>query len=179
MEIVIRNYLAGSHLLESYPNSWDAIVILDSNLRESDFIDTHSRKSLIPHFDDVTSSKAGKQPPAIDQVNSAIQFANDSNRLMVCCRAGQSRSAAIAFSIAFQKLGSDAAVGLLNPKRHSPNSLIIDLAATIIYDPMFATIFHDWQKANSHVRLTDYIGEIEHEMDTLESSGARNRMVQT
>jgi len=98
---------------------------------------------------------------------------------MVCCRAGQSRSAATAFSIAFNKLGADAAIELLNPKRHSPNTLIIDLAANIIDDPMFATTFHDWQTANSHIKLTDHLDEIETEMDVLESNGARNRIIQS
>ena len=97
---------------------------------------------------------------------------------MVCCRAGQSRSAATAFSIAFNKLGGDAAIALLNPKRHSPNSLIVDLAANIIDDPLFPAVFHDWKTANSHIKLTDHLDEIETEMDILESKGARNRIVQ-
>ena len=179
MDIAIRNYLAGSHLLESDANSWDAIIILDSNLRESGFVENHARNSVILRFDDVTTPARGKHPPVVEQVNSALEFASDSDRLMVCCRAGQSRSAAIAFSVAFQKLGHDSAVNLLNPKRHSPNSLIIDLAATIIDDPMFSTVFHRWNKANSHVKLTDYLDEIENEMNTLESKGVRNRIVQS
>lgn len=179
MEIVIRNYLAGSHLLESDAKRWDAIVILDSNLRASEFVENHSRNSLVLHFDDVTTPTNGKRPPTADQVESAIKFAADSDQLMVCCRAGQSRSAATAFSIAFQKLGSDAALGLLNPKRHSPNSLIIDLAATIIDDPMFGTVFHDWQTTNSHIKLTDYLDEIENEWGVLESNGARNRIIRS
>ena len=178
MEIAIRNYIAGSHLLESNPSSWDAIVILDSNLRETEFIATHTRNNLILRFDDVTTSTQGKRPPTGEDVRSAIQIAAESDRLMVCCRAGQSRSAAIAFSIAYQELGEAAAIELLNPTRHSPNSLIIDLAATIIDDPMFLTTFYNWKAANSHIKLIDFADEIGHEMDLLELNGARNRIVQ-
>ena len=177
MEILIRNYVAGSYLLESNPNSWDAIVILDSNTHASEFVDQHTRNSLILKFDDVTTSGNSKRPPTIDDVKSAIEFATNSDRLLVCCRAGQSRSAATAFSIAFQKLGSDVALELLNPKRHAPNPLIIDLASNIIDDPMFATIFHDWQSTNSDTKLTDYLDEIASEMDVMEANGARNRIV--
>lgn len=179
MEIAIHNYLAGSHLLESTPRVWDAIVILDSNLRESDFVANHARKHLILQFDDVTAAATGKRPPTIEQIESAIKFASDSDRLMVCCRAGQSRSAATAFSIAFQEIGSDAAIALLNPKRHSPNSLIIDLAANIIDDPKFHTIFDEWRTTNSQIKLSDYVDEIQIEMDILESNGARNRILQS
>ena len=77
-----------------------------------------------------------------------------------------------------QQTWGDAAIALLNPKRHSPNSLIVDLAANIIDDPMFPTVFHGWKTANSHIKLTDHLDEIETEMDVLESKGARNRIVQ-
>ena len=96
-----------------------------------------------------------------------------------CCRAGQSRSVAIVFSIAHHRLGADAALELLNPRRHSPNSLIIELAATIIEDPMFATTFQNWQAANEHIRLIDYVDEIERELNVLESNGAHDRIVQS
>jgi len=177
MEIAIRNYLAGSYLLESSPQNWDAIVILDSELCESEFINEYTRNHLFLRFDDVVTPATGKRPPTVDQIESAMNFASDSDRLLVCCRAGQSRSAATAFSIAYDKLGVDTAIGLLNPKRHAPNTLIIDLAANIIDDPMFATTFHDWQNANLHIRLTDYVEEVANEMDVLESNGARNRIV--
>ena len=84
-----------------------------------------------------------------------------------------------AYSIAFQRLGSEAAIELLDPKRHSPNSLIIDLAANVIDDPMFGTIFHGWKSANQHIRLADYLYEIASELDVLESNGACNRIVQS
>ena len=178
MQIAIRNYTAGTYLLESDPGLWDAIVILDSNLHESDFIEQHSRNSLILRFDDTTKPSPGKSAPTLYDIDLAIQFGAESDRLVVCCRAGQARSAAIAFSMAFYRIGATSAVALLDPKRHSPNSLIIEHAVSIIDDPMFMTIFHEWQTANQHIKLTDYIDELEREMDALEMAGARNRIVE-
>lgn len=177
MEIAIRSYLAASHLLESDARRWDAIIILDSNTLESEFVENNTRTSLFLRFDDVISSAQGKRSPTTEDIRSAIQFSDGSDRLMVCCRAGQSRSVATAFSIAYHKLGADAALDLLDPKRHSPNSLIIQLASGIIDDPMFATMYNEWQIANSHIKLIDYVDEIEHEIDVLESNGARDRIV--
>ena len=179
MEIAIRSYVAGSHLLESDSRPWDAIVILDSNILETEFIGNHTRSHLFLRFDDVLTTTQGKRSPTVEDIGSAIHFSNGSNRLVVCCRAGQSRSVATAFSIAYHKRGANAALELLNPKRHSPNSLIIDLASTIIDDPMFATTFRDWQSTNSSIKLIDYVDEIERELDVLESNGARDRIVQT
>lgn len=177
MEILIKNYLAGSHLLHSEPNTWDAIVILDSHVKESDFVNKFALTHLFLRFDDVTKSTPSKRAPSIQQIESAMKFGNDSDKLLVCCRAGQSRSAAIAFSIAYQKLGATNALALLNPKRHAPNQLIIDLAATKIDDASFMTVFMEWQASNSHIRLTDYIDEIASEMDALDREGAHNRIL--
>ena len=144
---------------------------------ESDFVENHAGRSLFLRFDDVLAPTQGKRCPTAEDVRSAIRFASESDRLLVCCRAGQSRSVAIAFTIAFCKLGAAGGLAILNPKRHSPNSLIIDLAAPIVDAPMFATTFYDWKTVNSHIRMIDYIDEIEREMNALASKGARDRII--
>lgn len=175
--IVIRNYLSGSYLLEQEPDTWDAIVILDSGLSHTDFVAQHARKHVFLHFDDVDSSIRGKRPPSTNDVKSALDFAADSRNLLVCCRAGQSRSAAIAFVICFQQLGAEAACQLLNPRRHVPNPLIVELAASLVDEPTLCQVFKSWQSDNQHIRLSDYFDDIEREFDALEMQGARNRIV--
>ena len=177
MNIVIRNYIAGSFLLESQPKVWDAIVILDSNMAHTDFVAQHSRRHLYLRFDDVHSDDHGKRTPTITDVQSALDFAAQSQNLMVCCRAGQSRSAATAFLICHQQLGCDAARGLLNSKPHIPNSLVVDLGARLIDDPSVMQTFTKWQADNKHVKLSDHLDDIEREFDELELQGARNRIV--
>lgn len=177
MQIVIRNYLAGSFLLEQEPNVWDAIVILDSGLSHTAFVAAHARKHIYLQFDDVDADGRGKRIPTLDDVRAACEFAPDSENLMVCCRAGQSRSAAIAFVIGCQRLGPVTACGLLNPKRHIPNSLIINLGTRLLDDPFVHQAFAKWQTTNKDVKLSSYFDDIEREFDELERQGARNRIV--
>jgi predicted protein tyrosine phosphatase len=177
MNIVIRNYLSGSFLLEREPNVWDAIVILDSGLSHTDFVAQFARQHLYLRLDDVNSDVYGKRTPMIGDIRLALDFAPNSQNLMVCCRAGQSRSAAMAFLICHHRLGADAARRLLNAERHVPNSLVIDLGAQLIDDPSVIQTFRAWRADHKQVRLSDYLDDIEHEFDELECQGARNRIV--
>ena len=177
MNIVIRNYLAASFLLEREPKAWDAVVILDSGMRHTGFVEEHAGRHVYLHFDDVDSRNAGKRPPTTDDIRSALEFAADSENLLVSCRAGQSRSAATAFVICFDRLGPEAACRLLNPQRHVPNPMIVDLAARLIDDPLLLPTFRKWQSDNKQVNLSEYLDDIEREFDELESQGARNRIV--
>ena len=179
MKIVIRNYLAASFLLEQEPLVWDAIVILDSGLMETDFVATNSRGHFYLRFDDVVAATTSKRPPTISDIRKAMDFATNSENLLVSCRAGQSRSVATAFLIAFQQMGSIAALSLLNPKRHSPNSLIVKLGEQLIDDPMLLSTFNDWRDRNQGIRLSDYVDDIEREFDELERLGAKNLIIRS
>ena len=176
MRLEIHNYLSGSFLLESEPNCWDAIVILDSSLSESQFVDDHAQRSLQLRFDDITQSVENKIIPSSELIEKALDFGLESEKLMVCCRAGQSRSSATAFSIAFEKLGDDAALKLLNPKRHSPNFRVIQIANELVERPGLLNLYDQWGFSIRDQRLTDYLDEIEAEYDKLEELGARDRI---
>jgi predicted protein tyrosine phosphatase len=177
MKIVIRNYLAGSFLLEQEPKVWDAIVILDSGLKPSDFVAQHAQKFIYLRFDDVTQSKVGKKTASSNDIRAALDFSKGAESLLVCCRAGQSRSAAVAFIIACQRFGSEKADQILNAKRHVPNSWIVELGANLLDDPHVLQAFAQWQRANANIKLSNYMDEIEREYDDLERQGARNRIV--
>ena len=148
MKIVIQNYLAASSLLEQEPHVWDAIVILDSGMMQTDFVATNARRHLYLRFDDVVAATTSRRPPTINDIRKALDFAANSENLLVSCRAGQSRSVATAFLIAFQQMGSEAALSLLNPKRYSPNSLIVRLGEQLVDDPMMLSMFNDWRDSN-------------------------------
>lgn len=178
MLIRICNYLAGSFLLESEPNEWDAVVILDSSAKPTRFVSEFARTHLVVHFDDVVSPRSGKRQPTVRDVRAALSFAQDSEKLMVCCRAGQSRSAAVAFLICFQQQGPDAAYRLLNPKRHLPNELITRLGAELIEDPSLSQTIDQWRHDNAHINLSTFVPEIAAEFDDLERQGAQNRIVE-
>jgi predicted protein tyrosine phosphatase len=176
MKIEIHNYLSCSFLLENEPDQWDSIVILDSKLPESQFVIDQSRRFLQLSFDDITSPVSGQVAPYSDAIEQAIQFGTESEKLIVCCRAGQSRSSATAFSVLYEKLGSQAALELLNPKRHSPNYLILQIADRIIDRPGILDAYDEWGSSAGDIRLLDYLEEIEAEYNVLRSQGAENRI---
>lgn len=112
-------------------------------------------------------------------VQSALQFAINKDKLIVSCRAGQSRSAALAYAISFQNNGLAAANSLLNPTRHKPNHSVIELASRFIDDPNFLSAFQRWADQHASIKLMDHLDEIEAEFDVLESLGARNLIVES
>ena len=176
MNIIIRNYLSGSYLLESEPNTWNAIIILDSSVTPTSFVSAHTVNHLYLMFDDIVSEIQGKKSPTLNHIHQAIAFAKDKENLMICCRAGQSRSAAIAFLISHNFDGHESAYQLLDPKRHAPNSLIINLGIGLIDDPTVIHTYRRWKESHRNTKLSDYYEEIEHEYDELELHGARNRI---
>ena len=179
MNIVIRDYLSGSFLLEREPKAWDAIVILNSGIAHTNFVAKHAREHLYVQFDDVDSDFGDKRAPTPNEIEAILGFAPHSKNLMVCCRAGQSRSSACAFLICYQRLGAKAAYEMLNPERHIPNSLIIAIGARQIDDPFVVATFAKWQFDNRNIRLSEYYDDIEREFNQLESRGARDRIVQS
>jgi len=175
MKIEIHNYLSCSHRLETSSQEWDSIVILDSTLEESEFVSLHSRNSLQLRFDDITSCVAHKMLPDAESIAAAVRFGLQSDKLIVCCRAGQSRSSATAFSIAYERIGSDA-LALLNPERHSPNFRILQIADEILERPGILNAYDEWSFQVGDTRLTDFLDEIESEYDELEEMGAVDRI---
>lgn len=176
VDIRIAGYLAASHLLERERNEWDALVLIDSNKQPSEFVREHARSHLILHFDDVEEPRLHLRPPTTRQIAEALEFARGKGRLLVSCRAGQGRSAALAYLVACARHGPAAALALLNPTRHRPNRLVVSLGDPLLDTPGALSAFDEWRHLHSHVRLSDYADEIEREFEALEAQGATNRI---
>jgi len=134
-------------------------------------------RHLILKFDDICTQHHGKTEPALSHIQSALEFADQSDNLMVCCRAGQSRSAALAYILSYHYMGEQIALQMLNPKRHIPNKHLIDLASHLDQGENLIASFLNWTEQHKQVRLSEYYDEIEAEYDDLESRGARNLIV--
>lgn len=176
MRIQIAGYLAASDLLKREPGQWDALVMLDSRAEETSFV---SRMTLRHHFlwfDDIEQPVTGKQLATSEMIAAGLRFAEGSTRLLVSCRAGQSRSVAVAYLIACQQLGIDAALALLNPTRHVPNRHVVHLGANVLQDPEIEAAFEGWQRKHADTCLADYYNEIESEIAALETAGVVNQI---
>lgn len=178
-ELVVRNYLAASLLLEREPQQWHALVVLDSDKRATGFVAAHARSHLVLHFDDIEHPRPQRTEPTERDVAAALAFARGKERLLVSCRAGRGRSVALAYLIACAAHGADEAVKLLDPMRHRPNRLVIDIGAGLLDVPNVLERFDEWRTRFAHVRLEDYDAQAEAEFDALEAEGATNRICNT
>lgn len=177
MEIRICGYLAASYLLENAPSQWDALVILDSRATASEFVQSHSRRHLYLRFDDIERPTKGGQLVTADQLAQGLEFALGSQRLLVACRAGQSRSAALAYLAACRQQGVSEALKLLDPRRHIPNPLVVSLGAQLLDLPEALDTFRRWQEDHRHVDRSAHFDELEREFDELLRRGAKNHII--
>ncbi|WP_442484162.1 hypothetical protein [Aeoliella sp. SH292] len=176
MKIAIRSYLAGSYLLETEPHQWSTIAILDSSMKHSKFIGDYSKNHLYLTFDDIVLNELGKKTVDASHLERALAFAKNADNLLVCCRAGQSRSAATAFILSYALQGKEFALALLNPKRHVPNSFVVEQGARLLGKPEILHLFQAWRDEHRSVRLVDHYDEIEAEVMELERQGAQDRI---
>ena len=176
MQIRIGSYVAASFLLENDPNEWHALVLLDSNVQATQFVEMHAQSYCYLRFDDVEQYVSNKLCPSDAAIDQGLRFAEGKDKLLVSCRAGQSRSVAMAYLIACRMQGTSDALKLLNPARHRPNRLIVSIGSALLPVPDALDKFDEWRQQNAHVRLSDHYEEIERELDVLELQGATNRI---
>jgi predicted protein tyrosine phosphatase len=176
MEIRIAGYVAASHLLAQEPHQWHAIVMLDSGEEATGFVQTHARSHLYLRFDDVEEHRANRQSPSKGLIEQALEFAKGKDKLLVCCRAGQARSVALAYVIACRERGVQEALKLLNPTRHRPNRLVVTIGDAVLGVPAVLDEFDEWRRRHADIRLSDYYDEIEREFEALEAQGASNKI---
>src|SRR4051812_13752064 len=127
MELRICNYLAASFLLEQEPRQWNVIAVLDSGKKATDFVERQSKSFLYLRFDDIEEARPGKQMPTKLFVQEALDFAQDKDRLLVSCRAGQGRSVALGYLIGCRERGLAESLKLLDATRHRPNRLVVSI----------------------------------------------------
>jgi predicted protein tyrosine phosphatase len=176
VEIRVGGYLAASFVLEQEPNQWHTIVVLDSEMRATDFVKSHARSCCYLWFDDVESPRPGKEQPSKVMIEQGLNFARGKDKLLVSCRAGQGRSVALAYLVGCQEYGAERAVELLNPTRHRPNRLVVTIGSSLLETPEVLGRFDEWRRQHSHIQLSDYYDEIEREFEALEAQGASNRI---
>jgi predicted protein tyrosine phosphatase len=96
-------------------------------------------------FNDVTILRNENYPPQIEDVQKALEFSKDKDRILISCQAGISRSSAIAYLVGVQKVGSVEAFRFLN-STHIPNSLIIKHGAHIFNDSKIIDLMNFWKE---------------------------------
>jgi predicted protein tyrosine phosphatase len=153
---------------------WHALVILDSGVEPTGFVAAHTLSHEYLVFDDIESPRPTRRPPTEALIEQGLKFAAGKERLLVCCRAGQGRSASMAYLIRCRDVGAPEAVALLDPTRHRPNRLVVELGDRLLSELQPLQAFDDWRHRHGHIRLSDYYDEMEREIDRLVEAGARD-----
>ncbi len=174
MEIRVGSYVAASLLLEREPGRWHTLVVLDSRSQATDFVETYASSYLYLRFDDVEEPCANKQTATRGLIEQGLDFARGKDRLLVSCRAGQSRSVALAYLIAYQAHGVHKALELLIPTRHKPNRLVVTIGGALLEGSNVLQQYDEWRRRHAHIRLSDYYDAMEKEYDALVAQGAAN-----
>lgn len=87
-------------------------------------------------FDDVDFADPNVRPPTIEHVTRALSFAKETEDLIVCCNAGISRSAGLAYVIECSRVAHPAlACGVWEKNRHHPNRMVVRLGGELLNDP--------------------------------------------
>ncbi|WDI43177.1 hypothetical protein [Bremerella sp. P1] len=175
-EILAASYLAASDLLRRESGRWDVIVVLGGESDLNPFVEEHAQDYVVLRFDDIERPIQRQQHVTSEHIDQAIAFAKDRECVLVTCRAGQSRSVALAFVLACQYFSLAAATEMLNAKRHIPNQLLIREAASWLDRPEIENTFQAWRARNAHIVLADYYDEIGDEVDALEAAGVVNQI---
>ena len=84
-------------------------------------------------FSDINDEK-GLFPPECEDVQSAIEFSENRERVVFHCLEGVSRSSALAYVVACAERGPDKALSILDFNLHWPNLLIVRIGAKILGD---------------------------------------------
>ena len=177
MQIRVAGYLPASFLLERESGQWPALVILDSAADvAADFLAAHATSHCVLRFDDVLEDRGKRRAPSREWIKRGLDFARGKERLLVSCRAGQARSAALAYVIGCREHGAAEAIRFLDPTRHRPNRLVVELGAGLVDAPGLLGRFEEWCDRHAHIKLSDYYDEIEKEIVALEAQGACNRI---
>ena len=116
--------------LTENPKVYNAILINEPqtfphNVNEFSDLVPFCKESFYTEFND-TNFPTRQGAPTLEDIKSILEWAKTIDEpLLVACRAGISRSAAIAYLVECQKSSPEKAIQVLETRKHSPNELII------------------------------------------------------
>jgi predicted protein tyrosine phosphatase len=122
--------------VEREPGALDVISIRDPGNDAFDHVGELCRNILVLRFHDVMEPTMDEKAicPKENQIREAIDWCQGRQSVLIHCRAGVSRSAALAVVIGcVNGLEPSAAFSdILNPLLHFPNPMIIDIGSDIL-----------------------------------------------
>jgi len=131
------------------PTVFNIVSIRSSNIPQKEYgaFEKYRRNYkdiTIEFFDDIRIPVDGHITPSQESIGRILKWAEKRKHIAVHCTAGISRSSAIAYLIACQRTSPKHAVKILDPAKHSPNLLILNLGAEILGNKSVSTEYVKW-----------------------------------
>ena len=99
-------------------------------------------------FDDITFAIPSGVLPSQSEIAKGLAFSTDPNEdIYVACRAGISRSSAMAYLIRCKYCKPDIAAQMWNIEIHDPNSKVVKIGAKLLNDRNIWIAYKRWDKA--------------------------------
>lgn len=125
------------------------IAIGETNSDAVEAITSIAKNCLCLRFDDITTAHPAydKRRATKEQIEEAINWGKNKKDLIVACRAGISRSSAIAYLIECVITNPENAIKNLDYLKHQPNLHIINLGSRTLKNESIENTFDEWMKA--------------------------------
>jgi predicted protein tyrosine phosphatase len=110
-----------------------------------DLILSKARNYICAKFDDVELERPGYSVATEDQIKQIIEWAKDKDDIIVACRAGISRSSAVAYLVESSKRGPEEAIKILDMAWHQPNPTVVKVGSKILGEQV-NEVFQKWRR---------------------------------
>ncbi len=127
------------------------IIIDESDLTEKPEIRNiveKAKNAFYLVFDDIREEHSKYKACTKEQIARVLEWGKDKEDITVCCHAGISRSAAIAYLLACQKDGEGLKV--LDRGMHCPNRRVVKFGAEILNDERIYEKYRKWLKEGTN-----------------------------
>ncbi|MFA6292822.1 MAG: dual specificity protein phosphatase family protein [Victivallales bacterium] len=146
--IAIYSLESISEAIRKRKTGWDIVSIRSSGCPKAytvfDTCHLNYNSIVCEEFDDIESPDPGFKVVTRPKVMRILKWAKDKDNVVVHCTAGISRSSAIAYLIACSRMHPSEAIKILDPKRHSPNALVVFHGIKVLKDMAVYEHYKKW-----------------------------------
>ena len=137
MKIAVMSMGLACKTVKSNPKTIDVVSIQNTNRSYSDYrtIEQKAKNCHVAKFDDVWLTKHEKRGYKLatrKQIEDILDWVEGKDELIVHCKVGKSRSAAVAYLIACKDNDPEVAITILDKNFHIPNEWVVELGAEIL-----------------------------------------------
>jgi predicted protein tyrosine phosphatase len=148
--ILIRGHEAALELVLKQPGHFDVVYITSPSLpfivTGSEAILDKGRSTIMVQFDDVDGPMEGFVPPRREHIAAVLDWSKDKSNFLISCRAGISRSSAMAVVILASRVPVPESLVVLDPAVHHPNPLVVQFGEEILGKAGLAEAVSEWKR---------------------------------